>query len=302
MISRDERILITGAKGFLGSHIVTRARGLGIDAVAAHRSSHEEGCVYLDVCSAPTIESALRQAHPSVVIHCAAYGLNYAQQDLWQAIAVNVRGSLALFEAAKLHGIRRLVHVGTCFEYGSYDAPIKEEIALNPTGLYGATKAAATVLMRQRASALDIELLIVRPFSIWGANDASHHLVPQVIAACQNRAPLDLSPCEVLRDYMYVEDVADRILQLALLPSLQHTPMTVNVGSGRAFVLREFVKEIAKELEGEDLMRFGALPYRSSEMKALVADVSRLRSLIGETPITSIPEGVQKILRGAPPA
>lgn len=293
----DFRILVTGAKGFVGSLIVRLGRGRGLDVVAAHRAAEGEAGVYLDVCSADSVLSAMRKVSPSIIIHCAAYGLNYTQQDLWQALSVNVEGSLRLLEAAKRCGVRRFLHVGTCFEYGSYDLPIKEDFALNPTGLYGATKAAASVLMRERAQALDMELLIVRPFSIWGPGDAPYHLIPQVIAACVKRAPLDLSPCEVVRDYMHVEDVADRILRLAVLEGREEKQWVVNVGSGRGRLLREFVLEVAKELGGEELMRFGQRPYRTSEMSMVVADASRLEATIGARPVVPMAREVRHLAK-----
>ena len=294
MSAHSSRILVTGAKGFLGSHVVRLGRSMGLDAIAAHRGTDEQASVYLDVCSDDSIAAALRKASPSTIIHCAAYGLNYAQQDLWQALKVNVDGSLRLLVAAKRCGVRRFVHVGTCFEYGSYDVPIKEDFALNPTSLYGATKAAASVLMRERALALDMELLIVRPFSIWGPGDAPYHLVPQVIAACVNQTPLDLSPCEVVRDYMHVEDVADRILRLALVDGREERVRMVNVGSGRGQLLKAFVTELARELGGEMLMKFGAVPYRPGEMRALVADTSRLQALISDRSTVSLRRAVRE--------
>lgn len=288
MTHDDSRILVTGAKGFLGSHIVRLGRGMGLDVVAAHRGAEEEGSVYLDVCSTGSVTSALGKATPSIIIHCAAYGLNYAHQDLWQALSVNVEGSLRLHETAKRFGIRRFVHVGTSYEYGSYDVPIKEDFALNPTGLYGATKAAASVLMRERARAVDLELVIVRPFSIWGPGDAPCHLIPQVVAACAKRIPLDLSPCEVVRDYIHVEDVADRILRLATRKTREDKPWVVNVGSGQGRILREFVLEVAKSLGGEELMRFDAVPYRANEPRMVVADTSKLVAAIGERPPVTV--------------
>jgi nucleoside-diphosphate-sugar epimerase len=292
MTHDHSRILVTGAKGFLGSHIVRLGRGMGLDIVAAHRGLKEEVSVHLDVCSADSVLTALRDASPSIIIHCAAYGLNYAQQDLWQALAVNVDGTLVLLETAKRCGVRRFVHVGTCFEYGSYDVPIREDFALKPTGIYGATKAAASVLMQERARALDMELLIVRPFSIWGPGDAPYHLIPQVIAACVNHVPLDLSPCQVVRDYMYVEEVADRILRLAMLDGRADQQRVVNVGSGQGRLLRTFISELAKELGGERLMNFGAIPYRPTEMQALVADTSRLKATVPEHLTVPLRRGV----------
>src|SRR5262249_31778247 len=155
-----------------------------------------------------SVDAAFEQLTPGLVVHCAAYGVNYAEQDLDRAIAVNVHGSLNVLAAAARCGARRFVHVGSCFEYGSHAGLIREDAALNPTAIYGATKAAATLLMRERAAALGVPLIVARPFGTWGPGEAAHRIVPQVLAACLARSTLDLTACDVLRDYTYVEDMA----------------------------------------------------------------------------------------------
>jgi nucleoside-diphosphate-sugar epimerase len=289
------RILVVGARGFLGAHLVARARATGLDVVAGYRDASGAGAVSIDLCDPASVAKAFQRVSPDVVINSAAYGLNYAQQDLSEALAVNVQGSLRLLAAARDRGVRRFVHIGTCFEYGSYPTPIDETAALNPTALYGATKAAATVLMKERAVALGVPLVVLRPFGIWGPNDAAHHLIPQVVAACVKRVPLKLTPCEVIRDYMYVEDLAAGILDVALLRDLDDG-LTINMATGRGIVLREFILAIAKELDGVELMQFGALPYRPTEMHSLVADVNRMRQLLREPARTPLQEGVRRMM------
>lgn len=288
------RILVTGAKGFLGSHIVTRARVEGYDVVASYRGATESGTVHMDVCDADSLDAAFGIASPSFVIHCASYGVNYADQDPDRALAVNMSGSLRLLVAAARYGVRRFVHIGSCFEYGHRDGLISEEASLNPTAIYGATKAAASLLLRERARALGVNLILARPFGMWGPREPAFRLIPQVIAACIARYPLKLTSCEVVRDYTYVEDMADRIVTLSLLPDIE-TGTIVNVGSGQGVVLREFVLSVARILDGEALMRFGELPHRPTEMASLVADTHRLRSLLGERHQTSLAEGVRRM-------
>jgi Nucleoside-diphosphate-sugar epimerases len=185
--------------------------------------------------------------------------------------------------------------VGSCFEYGVRADPISEDAALNPTAIYGATKAAATTLMRERAQSLGIPIVVVRPFGIWGPGEAPYRLVPQVIRACLNRSPLKLTPCEVLRDLSYVEDIAAGILALSVAREVESGTI-VNIGTGSGVLLRDFVRSVAAQLGGEDLMLFGALPYRPTEMPSLVADVTRLRRLLGDRPETALAVGVQRML------
>jgi nucleoside-diphosphate-sugar epimerase len=120
--------------------------------------------------------------------------------------------------------------------------------------------------------------------------------MPQVITACLNRSPLKLTPCEVIRDYTYVEDMAGIIVALALAPGIK-TEEIINVGSGQGVILRDFVLSVARLFDGEALMRFGELVPRSTEMESLVADVQRLRDTIGDAPRTSVAEGVRRTVR-----
>jgi nucleoside-diphosphate-sugar epimerase len=289
----DGPILVTGARGFLGSNIVALARANGRDVVAAYRGATRSPDAPLDVCDAAGVEEIFATVEPSLVIHCASYGVNYADQDPELALAVNVHGPLRVLTAAARHEVMRFVHVGSCFEYGSQSGKITEEAPLNPTAIYGATKAAASLLMRERARALGVPLLVVRPFGMWGPGEAMYRLIPQVIKACVNGCPLQLTACEVVRDYTYVEDMADRILALALSPDLEPAT-TVNAGSGQGIVLRDFVLSIARMMKGERLMHFGELQNRPTEMASLVADVRRMRNVLGERPETSLSEGIRR--------
>lgn len=290
---QSERILVTGARGFIGAQIVAQARDKGLHAVAGYRGAWHPGSVHLDVCDPVSVDAAFREVQPAWVVHCAAYGLNYSDQDLEAAIAVNVRGSLHVLAAAAQHRVRRFVHLGSCFEYGSSPGPIPETMALAPTAIYGATKAAATLLMLERAHALEVPLIIARPFGTWGPGEAGHRLIPQVLRACINQTPLKLTPCEVIRDYTYVEDMAAQILALLLVEGIP-TGVTVNIGSGQALILRDFVLAIASTFHAENLMQFGALEYRRTEMASLVANVTCLHHLIGNPSRTPFEEGVRR--------
>jgi dTDP-6-deoxy-L-talose 4-dehydrogenase (NAD+) len=199
--------------------------------------------------------------------------------------------------------VKRFVHIGSCFEYGHHDGLISEEASLNPTAIYGATKAAASLLLRERARALGIHLILARPFGMWGPREPAFRLIPQVLAACIARRPLKLTSCEVVRDYTYVEDIADRIVALLRLPDIE-TGTIVNVGSGQGVVLRDFVLSVARILDGEALMHFGELPHRPTEMASLVADTHRLRNLLGNRHQTSLADGVRRMvvsMRSLPP-
>jgi UDP-glucuronate 4-epimerase len=117
------------------------------------------------------------------------------------------------------------------------------------------------------------------------------------VEACQQKVPLDLTPCDVMRDYTYVEDMAHNLAALLFLPEFPGEPV-VNLGSGQPVQLRDFVIQVAGCLGGTDLMRFGCRPHRSGEMASVVADVSRMRELLGDIPRTPLAEGLQRMGAG----
>jgi len=291
-------LLVTGAKGFLGSHIVRLARENGWGkVVAACRRAEAPQDLQLDMLNAESIDRALDIVKPSHIVHCAAYGVSFSEQDLQTAMEVNVHGSLLLLSRAIKSGVKKFVHIGSCFEYGSHANPITENAELRPVSVYGATKAAASILMMQQARSSKIEFTLARPFGIWGADEAPYRLVPQIIDACLRRKKLKLTGCEQVRDLLYVEDVADMVLKLALASGASRPQVIVNVASGKPVLLKDFVVSVARIFDCESLIQFGALEYRPSEMMCLVADVSSLRRSIGEIPMTSVDEGVRRILQ-----
>lgn len=294
-MATTKRILVTGARGFVGSHILAQARADGHMGIAAYRGAVPPEGAHLDVCERGTVDAAFRETAPSIVIHCAAYGVNYAEQDADRAISVNILGAQCVLDEAARHKVSRFIHIGSCFEYGSHDQPISEDASLNPTAIYGSTKAAATILLQERARALGIPLIVVRPFGVWGPGEPTHRLLPQVISACIERTPLRLTACEVVRDYLYVEDLAAAVLFLATLDGVE-SGTVVNAGTGEPQILRDFVLSVARILNGEEFLQFGSLPYRPTEMPRLVADVRRLQQLIGRRPGTPLREGVRRMV------
>jgi nucleoside-diphosphate-sugar epimerase len=298
-------ILVTGAAGFLGAHVVRSLLKRGSTITATKRAetdtwrldevAHRIRIAEMDLLDAKSIKEVIADIRPQVVVHCAAYGVDYRQQDPDLAIAVNVTGSWRLLEACAENGVRRFIHIGSCFEYGDKDHPIGEDEALQPTAIYGATKATASLVLHTCAEKLGIDMVVLRPFGMWGPLEGKHRLVPQIVNACQKQTPIDLTGCEQVRDYTFVADMADMVVAIALHEDFP-TGQTVNLGSGKPVVLRDLVLEIARELGCERLMRFGRLPYRPTEMWHVVADNGKQRRLLPDLKQTLIAEGLRIML------
>lgn len=294
-------MLVTGATGFLGSHIVRALVKERHEVIAAARARSSQwrledqadriGWASFDLSDRETIEDALRQTRPEVVLHCAAYGMDYAEQSVHDGISSNILGTQCLLEEASKIGVRRFIHVGSCFEYGDKSGPVSESDVLEPISMYGATKAAATLLTIQQSKALGVPAVVVRPFGLYGPYDREDKFVPQVIRACLAGTPLDVTDGEQVRDYTHADDAVRMFMQLIETPAFPAGEI-LNLASGRPVCLREIGDLAGKLMNAGQLLRWGARPYRPDELKTLMANIDKARRVLGWEPRTGLEKGL----------
>ena len=300
------KVLVTGSNGFLGSHIVYHLSLRGHHVFASHRASsnlwrlnHMQSnieLVEMDLLDAQSIRNAFETNQPDAVIHCAAYGVKYEEQDQSKAFTTNVEGTSNLICAAKKVDISRFIHIGSCFEYGDKSHPIHEDEVVEPTNIYGVSKASATLLALALSRQKKFSLVVLRPFGLWGPLEETYRLVPQVVSHCLAKKPLKLTGCKQIRDYTFVEDTASMLIDLLELSEFPSHEV-FNLSSGIQLTLKEFVLSIASLFNQNNLMLFDELPYRPTEMWQLVANIDKWRKYVGEIKQTSISQGVQKMLQ-----
>jgi len=299
------RILVTGATGFLGSHVVRSLANTNAQIYALVRRGADRwrltdlreriNWVEGDLSETWSISQAVEKVSPTVVIHCAAYGVDYREQNAQIAIKVNILGTKALLDASIAVGVQRFIHTGTCFEYGSKEYSITEKETLEPISSYGVSKAASTLIVLQQAKEKDLSVVVLRPFTMYGPNEGDHKFVPQVIQACLSATPLDLTGGEQIRDYTYVEDVAYVYRRLVIENNFP-TGEIFNIGSGTPITIQELGINIARLLNRESVLHWGTLSYRNGEMKMLVADVAKAKQMLNWHPSTNLQDGLQKTI------
>lgn len=288
-------LLVTGACGFLGSQVVRAALAQGLNVLAtdmaqASRVRLREGVDFqdLDICGP---EDRIRSALGSVgaVVHCAAYGVDYRQNDLEAALRVNVLASVRLQAAA---AGARFVHVGTAYEYGPAEGVQAENFCPAPRGIYGVSKLAGSMAVLDRAAANGGQAAVVRPFGMYGPWEGEHKLVPLVMRSMLKGDVVELTPGEQIRDYVYVGDVATACVR-AVMASVFPSGCIINLGSGSETTLRALVEAAAQAVDGDlSLLRWGAKPYRPDEIMRTQGTCARARDLLGWVPETSLASGM----------
>ena len=301
-------IFLTGATGFIGSHLLKRLIKEGCNV---HISIRENSALWriedfkdnfvhhiIDLTDFKAVKSAIQQVKPDVIFHLAAYGVDYRQQDIHQAIDVNIIASVNLFEAFLANKVHRFVHTGSCFEYGQKNKPISEFDLLDPTSVYGATKASSVHLLSSMAKSMRSgELVILRPFGVFGEYEGLHRFVPQVIDKLKSGHTVQMTLGGQIRDYIYIDDLIDAYVLASIVP-LKNKVEIINIGSGKGIAIKDLSLIISKQLGvGNDLLQFGALPYRLDEMMCLIANVDKAKSLLGCGPKVPIEKGIEHTIK-----
>lgn len=301
MAQREQRILVTGADGFIGSHLVeTLVReGHQVRAFVLYNSFNSWG--WLDE-AAPDVRGRfeifagdIRDPHGvrsalkgcDVVLHLAALiAIPYSYHSPDAYVDTNIRGTLNVLQAARDLGVARVVHTSTSEVYGTArHVPIDEEHPLQGQSPYSATKIGADQLALSFHRSFGLPVTIARPFNTYGPRQSARAVIPAtIIQMLAGKSPIRLGALHPTRDFNYVEDTVRGFL--AAMKAEKAIGEVINLGSGFEVTIGETAALIA-ELIGvplaveEDVLR---LRPAASEVDRLWAANAKARTLLDWTP------------------
>ncbi len=291
------RVLLTGASGFIGSHVARLALAEGHEVMALVRrgsSLHRleglrDGLRLLegDLLDAPALEAPLKANVPEVCLHLAWYaepGQYLRRHENLECL----KGSLTFMRVLHEIGCRRLVIAGTSLEYESSMNVVSEMSPVHPTTLYAATKHSLFLT----ASNFDVDgewsVASARIFCVYGPWEDPRRLVPFVISKLLAGEICELSRGEQIRDYSHVEDVAGALWVIAK----SSVAGPVNVASSRPVTVASIAGQVGEFLGRSELLRFGSRPTPSGESPFLVANTDRLSNEVGWQPRYDLASGL----------
>lgn len=295
---RGRRVLITGATGFIGRHLVERALCSGAVVTTLSRSRAmipgASAHIALDLGSRSEVWKLIQGLEPAAILHAASSGVT-EKVEFSEMLLSNVAGTDNLLSAAaSLSNPPSVVMAGSGFEYAAQSRPLTEDDPIFPASLHGITKAAATCCAANYANSLPITVL--RPFNVYGPGERMPRLLPYIVQNARVGSPVEVTACEQIRDFIYVRDLAS-IFWRALESSPESGQLrTLNVGSGSPAPLRDFVWTVVRVLQEEGVtaqVNFGARPYRAGEPMYYAADTSRMAAILGNPPVTPLEVGVR---------
>lgn len=300
----SERILITGASGFIGSHLARRLLVEGYEVfVLLRASARTERIADIlpqlrvlrgDILDIPSLEAAFAAVRPTGVVHLATSivysGVAPSDEDL---IDVNLWGTYNLIRAAAPYDYRCFISTGSSSEYGLKDHPCREDEACEPLTVHGLSKLAATLYGQQEARRQAKPVVGVRLFSPYGLGDDARRFISLAIGRCLAGEPLQLSSPNIARDYIYVDDVVNFYVE-CLARGHEHAGEIFNVGSGQQSTLGE-VAQLVVELTGSASdLRWGSFPPAAYDSTHWCADMTKTFRSFSWRPKVSLREGVQR--------
>ena len=293
-------LIVTGGTGFLGSAFVRHAVAAGAEVTVVARPGADHWRLAGVAGGYQTRRGSLAELPASdtgerwsTMVHFAAAGVNQTFDDWEELIATNVSGTARAVMFARSHGIRRLVLLGTSGEYGTGQA-LSETAPLNPTSPYGATRAAATLLARSMAVRDGLELVVLRPFAVYGPFESRYRLIPYAIQRALAGQPIEITSGRQTRDYVHLDDVAHAVHLACTLDTAAHG--VFNICTGMETSVRDVAELVARLCGTGSQVITGARPDIPGEMWRTSGNATRAREVLGWAPQISLADGLRRTI------
>lgn len=307
----DKAVLVTGADGFIGSHLVGSLldAGASVRALSLYNSFNHWGWLegLADRSGLTIVSGDVRDAHfcqglvagMDVIFHLAALipiPYSYLAPDSF--VDTNVRGTLNMLQAARQADVERFVQTSTSEVYGSARyVPIDELHPIQPQSPYAATKVAADALAMSFHRSFDLPVAIARPFNTFGPRQSARAVIPTIITQLAHGNVVRLGTLDSTRDMTYVEDTCRGLMAVGSSPAA--TGEAFNIGSDRETSVGDLCVRIAELMEVPDLhITQDAVRLRpeSSEVDRLRCDYSKLAATAGYAPRVSLDQGLRQTI------
>ena len=303
---------MTGAAGFIGSHLVEALvrSGAEVRAFARYNSRNDYGWLEeLDPSVYDEVEVFRGDlANPEAVtgsvadrervLHLGALiPIPYSYRHPREFISANVVGTLNVLEASRRADVARVVQVSTSEVYGTpLQVPIAETAHLNAQSPYAASKIGADQLASSYHTSFDLPVVVARPFNTYGPRQSARAVIPTIITAALTEDEIVLGSTTPTRDFLYVEDTVTGLMRCAEAPGVEGE--VINLGTGAEIAIGEVARVILEELAIEKPISVADERVRParSEVERLLADVGKASSLLSWSSTVPFAEGVRRTI------
>lgn len=307
-----KKTLVTGAGGFIGSHLCEELvrEGAHVKALVKYNARSDIGnLVFLPKDILNQIEIVFGNVEDSFfvdtvcedidyIFHLAALiGIPYSYVAPLSYIRTNINGTLNLLEAMRKNDITRILHTSTSEVYGTADyAPINEAHPLKGQSPYSASKIGADKIAESYYRSFDVPIVTVRPFNTYGPHQSARAVIPTIISQALKSDRIRLGSLDPQRDMTYVRDTARGFISAAVAPNVEGE--TFNLGIGQTSSIGDIAKMIF-EIMGRDIaieLDQDRVRPDKSEVFKLISDNSKAKDILRWEPEVSLKEGLEKTI------
>lgn len=307
-----KRVLVTGAGGFIGSHLAERlvAEGATVRAFLHYNSRRDPGLLRLlspevlsrieivsgDLRDGSAVQGAVNGT--DIVFHLGAHiSIPYSYQHPVDVVETNLLGTLNVLMACREAKVERLVHTSSSEVYGTArQVPITEAHPLQGQSPYSASKIGADKLAESFYCTYDLPVVTVRPFNTYGPRQSARAVIPAIISQALTRTSIHLGSLETLRDFTYVDDTVNGFLLAALARNVHGK--TFNLGTGVEIRIGDLAQLILKKVGKEVKIKVDRQRVRpeKSEVMQLISDFSQAQNQLHWQPKVSLDEGLDRTI------
>ena len=309
----DKKILVTGACGFIGSHLLERLVELGAEvrAFVYYNSFNSWGWIDTfhndikkkidvhcgDIREEYNVRKAMRDV--DVVFHLAALiAIPYSYESPASYTKTNIEGTLNILQAAKDYKLERIVHTSTSEVYGTAQyVPIDEKHPLQGQSPYAATKIGADAIAESFYRSFGLPVAIARPFNTYGPRQSARAVIPTIIMQIiSKKKSLTLGSLHPTRDFTYVKDTVEGLVKLA--ESDEAIGSVTNIGSNMEISVGDLIQKIKELMKSDIDVKFDDQRIRpkNSEVERLWADNQKLFKITGWIPEYSLEAGIKETI------
>lgn len=299
---KSKKVLVTGAEGFIGSHLIERLIELKADVTGFVRYNSKDDVGWLnkvdvdvfrgDLLGFSTVKDAMKGK--DYVFHLgASISVPYSIQYPSEAINVNTIGTLNVLNAAKELGTSKVVVTSSSEVYGSaVSIPIKEDHMLQAQSPYAASKIAGDKMAECFYDCYNLPVAIIRPFNTYGPRQSTRAVIPTIITQALVNKKVKLGALNTTRDFNFVKDTVNGFVKV--MESDKAIGQVINIGSGKETSINDLVKLIAELIGKVELIQDKQrLRPEKSEVMRLCADNSKAKQLISWEPKFSLKDGLK---------
>ena len=311
---KNKKILVTGAGGFIGSHLVGKLlKGGGIvRAMVKYNSRNDAGMlntllstnnnsievIYGDVRDPFFVRESVTGC--DYVFHLAALiGIPYSYVSPQEYITTNIQGTLNILQACRSEGTTQVVHTSTSETYGTAQyVPIDENHPLQGQSPYSASKIGADKLVESFFKSFDLPVVTIRPFNTFGPRQSLRAFIPTVIHQALTMDKIKIGSLKPVRDLTFVNDTVDGFIQIGL--NQDALGKVINLGTGKGYEIGDVVNFILKILDKENMIieaDSSRIRPKKSEVMKLISNNTLARNQYGWEPKYSLEDGLKETIK-----